>query len=42
VVVWWLGAVLRWWEPEANGGGASTTPLIKLFFLSLSIWAERA
>jgi hypothetical protein len=37
VVVWWLGAVLRWWEPEANGGGASTTPLIKLFFLSLDL-----
>jgi hypothetical protein len=35
VVVWWLGAVLRWWEPKADGGGASTTPQIKLSYLFL-------
>jgi hypothetical protein len=32
-----LGAALRWWEPEADNGDATTTPQIKLICLSLDL-----
>lgn len=37
VAVWLLGAALRWSEPEAEGGGAPTTPTINLSAFSLDL-----
>lgn len=37
MAAWLLGAALRWSEPKAEGGGASTTPAINLSVFSLDM-----
>jgi hypothetical protein len=37
VVVWLLSAALRWEEPDAEGGGASSPPTIKLVGFSFDL-----